>query len=521
MAQLVKGGEAAGPVAGNIGIPGTLRAATVVEHAAVRRETASPGRRARLPVVPLYVFMPLIDLVGLAIIGWLGYELAFDEETREHLRAQDQGLIPGVFTAATTVCAALICLIVHAIGGYRKEVVLAAGRSAATIISGILIAAGFLFVLEGLVSMPRMLEAWLMATSLILVPAAAVWRIAALFLVPTLLSATVRARTSVVLGAGSEAERFMEHLNRTREPLPEILACFDDRTTRISATLGSVPCRGNVDDLVEFVRAHAVDEVIVALPWSAEERLATLIERLKVLPVDIQLSPYGFGYRMAEPKLTCVAGLPLLTVVTRPLRASDAIIKAIEDWVVGFGLLLLFLPIMAIITLAIRLDSPGPILFRQPRHGCNNRVIYVYKFRTMFHAATDLTGGQQTARDDDRVTRVGRFLRRSSLDELPQLFNVLLGNMSVVGPRPHPIGMRTEEKLCQEIVSGYAQRHKMKPGITGWAQIHGWRGATETGYQLRKRVEHDIYYVESWSLWLDIKILLLTAFKGFRSPNAF
>ena len=510
MRHLAEGGQESVP--GNIEVPGTLPAGAPV---------AVPRRRAVLPVVPLSVLMPLIDLVGLSLVGWLGYELAVGEETRERIRTLDQGLIPGMFTAASTMCAVLICLTVHALGGYRPDVVRSAGRSAAMVAIGILIVGGFLFVLEGLAPMPPVLEAWLAASAAIVVPAAAGWRIAALVVVPRVLSATVRPRTAVMLGAGPEAERFIEHLGRTRESQPEILACFDDRTTRISAALGGVPRRGNVDDLVEFVRAHAVDEVIVALPWSAEERLAALIERLKVLPVDIRLSPYGFGYRIAEPKLASIAGLPLLTAVPRPLRASDAVVKAIEDRLVGFGLLVLFLPIMALIALAVRLDSPGPVLFRQPRHGWNNRVIQVTKFRTMFHEAADLTGGRQTARDDDRITRVGRFLRRTSLDELPQLFDVLRGEMSVVGPRPHPIGMKTEEKLCHEIVSGYAQRHKMKPGITGLAQIHGWRGATDTGHQLRMRVEHDIHYVENWSLWLDIKILLLTALTGFRSPNAF
>jgi exopolysaccharide biosynthesis polyprenyl glycosylphosphotransferase len=211
----------------------------------------------------------------------------------------------------------------------------------------------------------------------------------------------------------------------------------------------------------------------------------------------------------------------MLTAVRRPLTARDTIAKNIEDWVVGLGLLFLFSPIMAAIALAIRLDSPGPVFFRQPRHGWNNRVIHVYKFRTMHHAATDVTGSRQTSRHDERITRVGHFLRRTSLDEIPQLFNVVCGEMSVVGPRPHPIGMKTEEKLCHEIVSSYARRHNVKPGITGWAQIHGWRGATETSYQLQRRVEHDIYYAENWTLWLDAKILLMTAAKGFRGPNAF
>jgi len=499
----------------------SLPAQPAVAPAASPQGIAAPWRRTYLPAVSLSVIMPLVDLVGLVIVGWLGYEVAVDQAARERLSIVDQGIIPGHFTAATSICAVLVCLTVHALGGYRPEVVSRAGQSAATIAIGVLCVAGFLFAVGAVAPPQHTLALWLAASSAIAVPAAALWRVLALYLAAPLLSVTAKERTAVVLGAGSEAERFIAHLNRSRGSRPKILGCFDDRASRVSSALGGVQCRGNVDDLIEFVRDHAIDEVIIALPWSAEERLAALIERLKVLPIDIQLSPYGFGYRIAAPKVACVGGLPLLTAVQRPLRASDAVVKAIEDWAVGLGLLLLFLPIMTVIALAIRLDSPGPILFRQPRHGWNNRVIHVYKFRTMYHGATDLIGGRQTARDDNRITRVGRFLRRTSLDELPQLFNVLRGKMSMVGPRPHPIGMKTEEKLCHEIVAGYAQRHKMKPGITGWAQVHGWRGATDTSYQLRKRVEYDIEYVENWSLWFDIKILLMTAYMGFRGPNAF
>lgn len=480
-----------------------------------------PEHKALLTRLSLSVFLPLLDLAGLALVGWLGYEVSLDQATRDRFSAIDQGLIPGVFTAATTMCAALVCLTVHAFGGYRPQVASRAGASAAAVAMGILSVSGSLFVLQALTPMPHSLMLWLAASCVIAIPAAAAWRLLAARLITPLLAATAIPRTAVVLGAGPEARRFLEHLSTNTASRPRILGCFDDRATRVSNALCGVQCRGTVDDLIGFVREHAVDEVIIALPWTAEDRLTALIERLKVLPVDIRLSPYGISYRIAEPRIASAGTLPLLTAVPRPLTPPDTVAKTIEDWLLGVGLLVLFLPIMAIIAIAIRLDSPGPIFFRQPRHGWNDRVIRVFKFRTMIDSATDVSGTRQTTRDDDRITRVGRFLRRTSLDEIPQLINVVRGEMSVIGPRPHPIGMKTEEKLCHEIVSGYAQRHKMKPGITGWAQIHGWRGATETSYQLRKRVEHDIYYVENWSLWLDFKILLMTAVKGFGGPNAF
>ncbi|MGE0118013.1 MAG: undecaprenyl-phosphate glucose phosphotransferase [Dongiaceae bacterium] len=484
-----------------------------------RQPMVLPRRHAFGLLISLSVLMPLFDLTGFALAGWLGYQAAFDQATRTQLGTIDPGIFPGIFTAATTICAALACLTIHAAGGYRPEVVSRGGRSAMTAIVGLLCVGGFLFILGALTPLPHTLERWLATAGAIAVPAAALWRLLIAWTAPAALAA--RCDTAVVLGAGPEAQQLIEHAQGSRGSLRRIVGCFDDRATRVPNALNGIQRMGNVDDLIDFVRNHAVDEVIVALPWTAEQRLGSLIERLKVLPVDIRLSPHGYGYRIGSGEVANIGDLPLLTAVPRPLRASDTIVKAVEDLVLGSFLMLLFLPLMTFIAVAIRLDSPGPILFRQPRHGLNDRVVHVYKFRTMYHAATDLGGGRQTRRDDDRITRVGRFLRRTSLDELPQLFNVVRGEMSLVGPRPHPINMLTEEKLCHEIVAGYAQRHKLKPGITGWAQINGWRGATDTCHQLQRRVEHDIFYVENWSLWFDFRILLMTAFKGFFGPSAF
>lgn len=173
------------------------------------------------------------------------------------------------------------------------------------------------------------------------------------------------------------------------------------------------------------------------------------------------------------------------------------------------------------IALAIKLDSPGPVLFRQKRYGRNNKLIGVLKFRSMYHHARDPNGTQLTTRNDPRVTRVGAFLRRTSLDELPQFFNVIRGEMSVVGPRPHALLCKAGGVLYQDAVENYDWRHRIKPGITGWAQVNGWRGETETVDQIRKRVEHDIYYIENWSLLLDVKIIFKTIFGGFTGRNAF
>jgi exopolysaccharide biosynthesis polyprenyl glycosylphosphotransferase len=207
----------------------------------------------------------------------------------------------------------------------------------------------------------------------------------------------------------------------------------------------------------------------------------------------------------------------------RPLRRWNAVMKWVEDLLLAGVITLALLPVLGLIAVAIKLDSPGPVIFRQRRHGWNNQEFDVFKFRTMRWEPESAKSSElrQTQRDDDRITRLGRFLRRSSLDELPQLFNVLRGDMSLVGPRPHAVNMKTGDQLGHEIIEVYAHRHRVKPGITGWAQVNGFRGATDTADHLRKRVELDIYYVENWSLLFDIKILFMTLIHVIKGKNAY
>jgi exopolysaccharide biosynthesis polyprenyl glycosylphosphotransferase len=216
------------------------------------------------------------------------------------------------------------------------------------------------------------------------------------------------------------------------------------------------------------------------------------------------------------------AGEPLVLLAQRPIRRWDAAWKSAEDRLLGGLIALLLLPLLMLIALAIKLDGPGPVLFKQRRHRLDNDEFEIYKFRTMKWQAAALPEGlRQTSRRDARVTRVGRLLRASSLDELPQLLNVLQGDMSLVGPRPHATDMRTSDRLGSDIVAAYAHRHRVKPGITGWAQVHGSRGATDTADQLQRRVELDLYYIEHWSLWLDLKILVLTFGTVLKGTNAY
>ena len=315
----------------------------------------------------------------------------------------------------------------------------------------------------------------------------------------------------VIVGAGEHGQRLVKHLDLEARDTVRILGLIDDRATRI-AVAGPHKILGGTDRLLELIRQDEVDRVFIALPWSAEFRVRELIYKLAVAPVHISLCPDLIGFNFTDRPFIHVAGLPMLQVFDRPMSGWSHVIKAVEDRVLAAAMLFLLAPLLTVIGLAIRLDSPGPVFFRQRRYGFNNKLIEVWKFRTMHTHMTDHDASVQTRRDDPRVTRVGRLLRKTSLDELPQLFNVLLGSMSIVGPRPHAVSTKAEGRLFEEVVERYAARHRVKPGITGWAQVNGWRGETDTVEKIQKRVEYDLYYIDNWSVWLDFVIILRTAF---------
>jgi exopolysaccharide biosynthesis polyprenyl glycosylphosphotransferase len=253
-----------------------------------------------------------------------------------------------------------------------------------------------------------------------------------------------------------------------------------------------------------------VDEIIIALPLNAGERLRSLFEKLKSLPVDLRLSIEPLAGMFSINGMDKIVDVPLLQISERPLKQWNGVIKKCEDLILASILLVIFAPAIALIALVIKFDSPGPVFFAQDRFGFNNAAIRVLKFRTMYLDKCDPTGAKRTVRNDPRVTRFGRFLRTFSLDELPQLINVFKGEMSLVGPRAHAIAMKAGDRLYHEAVDTYAQRHKVKPGITGWAQVNGHRGEIDTLEKARRRVNYDLEYIERWSLGFDFKILLMS-----------
>jgi Undecaprenyl-phosphate glucose phosphotransferase len=318
------------------------------------------------------------------------------------------------------------------------------------------------------------------------------------------------ARRVAIIGAGEEGQRLIAKLEHSRDPSIAVCGVFDDRKSRVPPFIRGHKRLGTTNDLIRLARRGVIDEVIVALPLDAEVRLQQLFDRLKEVACDLHLSVEPMAQRFQIRGMSYVGDAPVLLIADRPIKKWGALVKWIEDKILAGILLISLSPMLALVALAIKLDSRGPVLFVQKRFGFNNDVIHVLKYRTMHIDLSDESGASRTVRGDPRVTRVGRLLRCLSLDELPQLVNVLRGDMSLVGPRPHAIAMKAGGQLYGEAVEQYSHRHRVKPGITGWAQVTGLRGEIDSIEKAKARIERDLYYIEHWSCWLDLKILVNT-----------
>ena len=312
----------------------------------------------------------------------------------------------------------------------------------------------------------------------------------------------------VVVGATDNAARLIRTALARRDVA--VLGVFDDRSQRIPPDICGVPVLGDTSALLRHKILPYVDRIVLTVPEAGRARTAELIGRLNGLPNDLCLFLDGEGDERHTAALARLAGAALHRISGAKADERLAVAKRMQDLVIAGVALAVALPVMALVALLVRLDSPGPILFRQRRHGFNNEEIVVWKFRSMRADAADATASRQVTSGDDRVTRIGRFIRATSLDELPQLLNVLKGEMSLVGPRPHAIGMKTAGEESARLVAEYAWRHRMKPGITGWAQINGSRGPVHTAAEVRRRVELDIEYIERQSFWFDLYIIAMT-----------
>lgn len=325
-----------------------------------------------------------------------------------------------------------------------------------------------------------------------------------------------RQRSSIIIGGNALSLKLLSTLDE--QPLLCIVnqGYFDDRRQpRVSGDFGIY--LGETSAIVPYIQRNRIDIIFISLPMTSQPRIQRIVEELADTTISIYFLPDMYIFDLLQAQVDYVADMPIVSLGESPYAGIGGVIKIASDYLFATVILILLSPLMLCIALAVKLSSPGPVIFKQRRYGHNGEEIMVYKFRSM----TVTENGEhikQATRNDQRVTKVGAFLRRTSLDELPQFINVLQGRMSVVGPRPHAVA---HNEMYRKLIRGYMMRHKTKPGITGWAQVNGWRGETDVLEKMQKRVEHDLYYLNNWSLWLDIWIIIRTVWAVLDRKNAY
>ncbi len=445
---------------------------------------------------------------GLAVhVAYLGFDFSAD-------------VVVATVAIACIALAAFQALGVNAIPAFRDPAWAMLRMAAGWSFAFLLALAAIFFLKHDLASYSRIwLMSWFVGGFVLLM----LERVVVSIVVRRMIASGSLERRTVIVGGGPAGEEVLRALAAQRHTDLRICGVFDDRADdRSPDVVIGFPKLGAVDDLVDFARRTRIDLIIFTLPITAEERILQMLRKLWVLPIDIRLAAHANKLRFRPRSYSWIGTVPVLDVFDKPMTDWNVVVKSLFDRIVGALLLVLLAPVMAAIALAVKLDSKGPVLFRQKRHGFNNEEIEVFKFRSMYVDQLDYAVAKQVTRNDPRVTRVGRFIRKTSLDELPQLFNVVVkGNLSLVGPRPHALQAKAAEHPYEMVVDGYFARHRVKPGITGWAQINGWRGETDTPEKIQKRVECDLYYIENWSLLLDLYILAATPFALIKAENAY
>lgn len=334
------------------------------------------------------------------------------------------------------------------------------------------------------------------------------------------LSSQGHLRPTIVIGANETSLEFIKHVEEIPFLLINYHGFFDERdNSRMSAGAGNCfgSHLGGLSDVVPYIHKHNIEMVFISLPMSSQPRIQKLMDELPDTTASIYFLPDIYIFDLMQARFEYMGDVPVVAMNESPFVGIDGVVKNTSDFVIALVTLILLSPLMLCIALAVKLTSPGPVIFKQRRYGLNGEEIIVYKFRSMT-VSEDGENIVQAKKNDQRVTRIGAFLRRTSLDELPQFVNVLQGRMSIVGPRPHAVA---HNELYRKLIKGYMLRHKAKPGITGWAQVNGWRGETEVLEKMKARIEHDLYYLKNWSIWLDLWIILRTVWIVLRRDNAY
>ncbi|RDV28123.1 undecaprenyl-phosphate glucose phosphotransferase [Alteromonas aestuariivivens] len=381
-------------------------------------------------------------------------------------------------------------------------------------IVGILAILSFLFLTKSLDNFSRgILMVWFMSTG----AALCLWRLAFRYFLYQVRMLGFNSRTVGVIGMNDTALALLHEINRSPETGLKLFGIYDDRSPDRIVTPGDVHIAGKIEDAITAVNEGKLDQIFISLPTTATRRIEQILHRLADTTADVHFVPNFFVYNLVHSRICNVGELQTISVFDTPMRGATVAIKRAEDIILSLIILALIALPMLCIALAVKLTSRGPVIFKQTRYGVDGKRIKVWKFRTM-NVTEDGAEVKQASASDSRVTKVGGFLRRTSLDELPQFINVLQGSMSVVGPRPHAVA---HNEAYRKKVSYYMLRHKIKPGITGWAQVNGWRGETDTVDKMQMRVQYDLDYIRNWSLWLDFKIVLFTFVKGFVGKNVY
>tara|TARA_R110002124_G_scaffold106467_5_gene258278 strand:+ start:713 stop:2242 length:1530 start_codon:yes stop_codon:yes gene_type:complete len=460
----------------------------------------------------LSVTLFVVDLLIVALAGRVGFALG-----------QTLPLNGAEVWAVSWLGALIVVGVIRALGGYAFRRMRATARGAVIGLAGLVIGlAALKLVLSSAGLRDLAIESWLILWALAATGLIGAVRVFIGLRIRTLTQTGRLEHRIVLVGGGDNLAPMIREIDRERRFGRRMCGFFDERGDRRSpAMVAGYHKMGDVDDLVEFARAAKIDTVIVAIPGASQQRIHDLLARLFVLPVDIRVLEGAEVPGYSRKRRSRIGPFRLIEIYTRPFDGARAVQKRIFDIVFACLAIVLLAPVMVVIAALIKLESRGPVLFVQKRHGFNNKPIQVLKFRSMYSDMCDPTAVKAVRRGDARVTRIGRFIRRASIDELPQFFNVLRGELSLVGPRPHAMAARTGDILYDQVTDAYSARHKVKPGITGWAQINGWRGEMNNPDKIRARIEHDLYYIENWSLWLDFKILMMTPYSLVTTRNAY
>jgi putative colanic acid biosynthesis UDP-glucose lipid carrier transferase len=449
-----------------------------------------------------------VDMVTVCFAGWLAYVIKFDQVVL--LPSYRSALLIGLLLTPVVFSFFNIYTSKRGEGFFRHIMTLTQAMFAL----GFMLAGLSFFTRSGATFSRTWYSWWIMLSLLLLI----LLRCSLLLILRLMRARGMNERRVVIIGASELGIKFASTVQQALWTGFNIVAFIDDNAQDKPGMINYVPVLQTPPSLSQYLTNEAIDEVWLALPLNAEARVKAILYELRHHTITTRFVLDIFGLDLLNHSITDVAGFPVLNIRSSPMTGMNRLIKAIEDRVLAAIILLFISPILLLVAIGVKLSSKGPIFFKQQRLGWDGRIIKVYKFRTMYqHQEVDGKITQATL-NDKRITAYGSFLRKTSLDELPQFVNVLQGRMSIVGPRPHALA---HNEIYKESIHAYMQRHHVKPGITGWAQVNGWRGETDTLNKMQKRIEYDLYYINNWSLGFDLQIILLTFFRGFFNRNAY